>query len=53
MKEVITSRILLTIPLLIAVCFVSFPAQAQYGCGTGEPNEPYLIYTAGPPAVDF
>ena len=40
------SRVLRTIPLLIAVCFVSFPAQAQYGGGIGEPNDPYLIYTA-------
>jgi len=35
MKEVITSRILRTIPLLIAVCLVSIPAQAQYGGGSG------------------
>ncbi len=35
MKEVITSRILWTIPLLIAVCIVSIPAQAQYGGGSG------------------
>ena len=37
--------ILRTIPFLITVCLVSFPAQAQYGGGTGEPNDPYLIYT--------
>jgi len=47
------------IPLLIAVCFISFPVhpsqqcccgeliQAKYGGGAGEPNEPYLTYTAG------
>ena len=40
------SRVLGTIPILIAVCFVSFPVQAQYGGGTGELNDPYLIYTA-------
>ena len=34
------------IPLLVAICFFSFPAYAQYGIGTGEPNDPYLIYTA-------
>ncbi|MGB2863131.1 MAG: GLUG motif-containing protein [Sedimentisphaerales bacterium] len=34
------------IPLLITICFFSFPAYAQYGGGTGEPNDPYLIYTA-------
>ena len=28
------------------VCFYSLPAQAKYGVGTGEPNDPYLIYTA-------
>ncbi|GEM_PF-2161780 len=38
--------ILRTIPFVIAVCLVSIPAQAQYGGGTGEPNDPYLIYTA-------
>ncbi len=26
--------------------FYGMPAQAQYGGGTGEPNDPYLIYTA-------
>ncbi|MHC4565870.1 MAG: WD40 repeat domain-containing protein [Planctomycetota bacterium] len=40
------SRVLRIIPLLIAVCLAGFPAQAQYGGGTGELNDPYLIYTA-------
>jgi len=40
------SRILRTIPLLIVVCLIAFPAQAKYGGGTGEPNDPYLIFTA-------
>ena len=40
------SRVLRTIPLLIAFCLVSMPAQAQYGGGTGEPNNPYQIATA-------
>jgi len=40
------SRILWTILVLIAICLLSFPAPAQYGGGTGEPNDPYLIYTA-------
>ena len=40
------SRVLRTIPLLIAFCLVSVPAQAQYGGGTGEPNDPYQIATA-------
>jgi len=39
-------RTVRVIPFLIAVCFVSLPVQAQYGGGSGEPNDPYLIYTA-------
>ena len=46
MKMESNSRVLRIIPLLIAFCLVSFPAQAQYGGGSGEPNNPYLIYTA-------
>ena len=38
------------IPIMAAVvlglCFFTLPAQAKYGGGTGEPNNPYLIYTA-------
>ena len=30
---------------LLAVLFLTVPIQAQYGGGTGEPNDPYLIYT--------
>jgi hypothetical protein len=41
-----SSRILRTIPLLIVVCFADFHAYGKYGGGTGEPNDPYLIYTA-------
>ena len=40
------SRIHQTIPLLIAVYLLSFPAYAQYSGGTGEPNNPYQIATA-------
>jgi hypothetical protein len=40
------SRILRTISLLITILSLSISAQAQYGGGTGEPNDPYLIYTA-------
>ena len=38
----------LTIPLhlLLAICFSALPAQAKYGGGKGEPNDPYLIYNA-------
>ncbi len=32
--------------VLLAICFFALPAQAQYGGGTGEPNDPYQIYTA-------
>jgi hypothetical protein len=46
MKTASNSRVLRTIPLLIAFCLVSLPAQAQYGGGTGEPNDPYQIATA-------
>jgi hypothetical protein len=38
------------IPIMAAVvwglCFFALPAHAKYGGGTGEPNNPYLIYTA-------
>ncbi|MBN2132484.1 MAG: hypothetical protein JW741_23480 [Sedimentisphaerales bacterium] len=36
------------IPFLIVACSLAFPARAQYGGGTGEPNDPHLIYTAEP-----
>ena len=32
--------------LLVMLYFYGMPSQAQYGGGTGEPNDPYLIYTA-------
>jgi hypothetical protein len=35
-----------TISLLITIFLFSFPAYAQYGGGSGESNDPYLIYTA-------
>ncbi|MFH1717316.1 MAG: GLUG motif-containing protein [Planctomycetota bacterium] len=31
---------------LFIICLLSLPAGAKYGGGTGEPNNPYLIYTA-------
>ena len=31
---------------LVMLYFSGLPAKAQYGGGTGEPNDPYLIYTA-------
>ncbi|HUT46481.1 MAG TPA: GLUG motif-containing protein [Sedimentisphaerales bacterium] len=38
----------LTMPLvvLLAICLFGRAAEAQYDGGTGEPNDPYLIYTA-------
>ena len=38
----------LTIPLLVflTISFSALPVQAKYGGGTGEPNDPYLIYDA-------
>jgi len=33
-------------PVLITICLLGVPARAQYGGGRGEPNDPYLIYTA-------
>ena len=35
------SQVLRTIPLLITICLSSFPAQAKYGGGMGEPSEHY------------
>jgi hypothetical protein len=32
--------------LILATCLVVVPVQAQYGGGTGEPDDPHLIYTA-------
>ena len=31
---------------LLYVLFLTLPVQAKYGGGSGEPNDPYLIYTA-------
>ncbi|MHC4536394.1 MAG: GLUG motif-containing protein [Planctomycetota bacterium] len=39
-------QVLRTIPLLITIFSLSIRIQAQYGGGMGEPNDPYLIYTA-------
>ncbi len=40
------SQIIRTITLLITIFSLSLPAYAKYSGGTGEPNDPYLIYTA-------
>ena len=46
MSDLTISRFASIISSLFTVCLFSFPAYAQYGGGTGEPNDPYLIYTA-------
>lgn len=32
--------------IFLAIYFPDLPVQAKYGGGSGEPNDPYLIYTA-------
>jgi len=46
MKVLENSQIVRIIPLLIAVCLVSIPAQAKYGGGSGTADDPYQIATA-------
>jgi hypothetical protein len=46
MTKARNSRVLWVITLSVAILFLSFPVYAKYGGGTGEPNDPYLIYTA-------
>ena len=46
MVALINSRFSRTISLLITIFSLSLPAYAQYGGGTGEPNDPYQIATA-------
>ena len=46
MKAVQNCQIGRIIPLLVGICLMWVPAQAQYGGGAGEPNDPYMIYTA-------
>ena len=40
------SRVWRIIPLLITVYILSVVARAQYGGGTGEPDDPYQIWTS-------
>ncbi len=40
------SQIVRVMSVLSTLCLLNLPAQAKYGGGTGEPNDPYLIYTA-------
>jgi hypothetical protein len=41
-----SSQIKRTIPLIITIFSLSFPAYAKYSGGTGEPDDPYQIATA-------
>ena len=45
MVALINSQIIRKIILLITISSISLPAYAKYSGGTGEPNDPYLIYT--------
>jgi hypothetical protein len=40
------SKLTISLFLSLAIIFSALPAQAKYGGGTGEPNDPYLIYDA-------
>ena len=41
-----TSNLLHRITILLIICCCCLLAQGKYGGGTGEPNDPYLIYDA-------
>jgi hypothetical protein len=47
MCEIRNSSLLGKITVFFIICCCCLPAHAKYGGGTGEPNKPYLIYTAG------
>ena len=40
------SSLLGKITVFFVICCCSLPTQAKFGGGTGEPNDPYLIYDA-------
>ena len=46
MCETRNSSLLVKITVLVVICCCSLQAQAKYGGGTGEPNDPYLIFDA-------
>ena len=46
MSAMRNSSLLGKITILAFICFFVLPAQAKYGGGTGEPNDPYLIFDA-------
>ena len=39
-------KLTMSLFVLLANCLLDLPIQAKYGGGTGESNNPYLIYTA-------
>jgi len=45
-NSVIASKSTISLFVLLAICLFGGLAEAKYGGGTGEPNYPYLIYTA-------
>lgn len=40
------SSLLVKITILVVICCFVLSAEGKYGGGSGEPNDPYLIYTA-------
>ena len=40
------SKLTMPLLLLLTISFFALPVQAKYGGGTGEPNDPYLIFDA-------
>jgi len=46
MSQTRNSRLFGKITVFFVICFFVLPAQAKYGGGTGEPNDPYLIFDA-------
>ncbi|MBN2375566.1 MAG: hypothetical protein JXD22_04140 [Sedimentisphaerales bacterium] len=41
-----TYRSIIIIGVMLGVSLGALPVQGQFGGGTGEPNEPFLIYDA-------
>jgi len=41
-----SGKLTMLLPVLLVICLLGLPAEAKYGGGTGQPNDPYLIYTA-------
>ena len=39
------SGLLWKITILVVICFIGIPVHGKYGGGTGERNDPYLIFT--------